>query len=168
MLISETGSWLENITIEQISMIDLNNGQLRNKVEPSGEWRLHDAVYKHRPDTKVILHFQSPYATTIACSKDIPDYNAIIEVPVYIGEVAHIPYLLPGSKQLADAVAEASSKSCMIQLTNHGQVALGKSYKEIIEKAIFFELCCKIIVEAGNKYQAIRSVDLPQLSNYRK
>lgn len=167
MLISQSGSWLENISTEQVSVVELKTGQSQNNVKPSGEGKLHQAVYSQRDDIKVVLHFQSPYATTIACSGGIPNYNAIIEIPVYIGEIAHIPYRMPGSIELAEAVAEAAIISTIIQLGNHGQVVLGRNYKEVIEKAVFFEFCCKIIIESGNGYQPIKAGELPQLMNYR-
>jgi ribulose-5-phosphate 4-epimerase/fuculose-1-phosphate aldolase len=168
MLISQSGCWLENMSNDQVSVFDLNTCKSQNNVTPSGEWKLHQAVYKQCPDARVVLHFQSPYATTIACSEGIPNYNAIIEVPVYIGKIAHVPYLMPGSKELADAVAEAAAESTMIQLSNHGQVVLGKSFKDVVEKAVFFEFCCKIIVDSGTNYQPINAGHLSQLMNYRR
>ncbi len=168
MLISQSGSWLENINSNQISVVNLKSGQSQNNVVPSGEWKLHQAVYRQRPDINVVLHFQSQYATTIACSEGIPNYNAIIEIPVYIGEIAHVPYLMPGSEELAAAVAKAAIGSSIIQLGNHGQVVLGRNYNEVIEKAVFFEFGCKIIVEAGNNYYPITPGELPQLMNYRR
>lgn len=168
MMISKTGSWLENITTDQVSVLNLADGSHLNAVIPSGEWRLHHAIYNRRDNAKVILHFQSPYATILACRNEVPDYNAIIEIPVYIGKVAHLPFLMPGSQQLADSVAEAAMESDIIQLANHGQVAIGKNYKEVLEKAIFFEFCSGIIVGTGNKYNPICAKDLPQLRQYRK
>lgn len=168
ILISQTGSWLENITTDQVSVLSLADGKLLNFVTPSGEWKLHHAVYNQRSDAKVVLHFQSTYATILACSIEIPDYNAIIEIPVYIGKVSHLPFLMPGSQNLADTVATAAIGSDILQLANHGQIAIGKNYKEVIEKAVFFELCCRIIVGTANKYNPICEADLPQLIQYRR
>lgn len=168
MLISGTGTWLENITTEQVSVLNLKDGARLNAVAPSGEWKLHQAVYNRRSDAKVVLHFQSPYATILACRSEVPNYNAIIEIPVYIGKVSHLPYLMPGSEQLANAVADAAGESELIQLANHGQVAIGRNYKEVVEKAVFFEFCCRVIVGAADKYIPICEEDLPHLSQYRK
>ena len=75
---------------------------------------------------------------------------------------------MPGSELLANEVAKAAGESDIIQLANHGQVAIGGNYKEVIEKAVFFELCCRIIVGTGDKYKPIDSGELSQLSQYRK
>jgi ribulose-5-phosphate 4-epimerase/fuculose-1-phosphate aldolase len=56
----------------------------------------------------IILHFQSPFATTVACSgKDYKNSNVITEISYYIGAVAVIPYLNPGSNELAHEVVSA-------------------------------------------------------------
>lgn len=168
MLISQTGSWLENITTEEVSALSLEDGALLNSVVPSGEWRMHHAIYNRHNDAKVVLHFQSPYATILSCSNAVPDYNAIIEIPLYIGKVTHVPFLMPGSQQLAGSVAEAAMASNIIQMANHGQVAIGMNYKEVLERAVFFEFCCRVIVGASDKYNPIGAEDLPQLHQYRK
>lgn len=168
MLISKTGSWLENITTDQVSVLSLADGTCLNAVTPSGEWKLHQAIYNQHAKAKVILHFQSTYATILACSNGIPDYNAIIEIPIYIRKVTHLPFLMPGSQNLANSVADAAIESDIIQLANHGQVAIGKNYKEVLEKAVFFEFCCRVIVGASNNYNPIFVEDLPQLQQYRK
>lgn len=168
ILISQTGCWLENMTGENVSVMEMETGASTNNVLPSGEWKLHAAIYKQRPDVKVILHFQSTNATTLACIEKIPDYNAIIEIPLYIRSVAHVPFLMPGSDELADAVALQCIQSNVIQLSNHGQVALGSNYKEVLERAVFFELNCSIIVKAGMNFNPISEQHIPLLKNYRK
>lgn len=168
MLISKTGTWLEKLMVDEISVVNIQHGKIRNEVEPSGEWKLHTAVFRKRADVNVVLHFQSPAATSLACLAEKPDYNAIIEVPLYIGNVPHLPFLMPGSDQLAEAVAEQSTHSNVIQMGNHGQVVLGKSFDEAIERAVFFELCCTIILNTGNRYHPIPAEFIPQLKNYRK
>jgi ribulose-5-phosphate 4-epimerase/fuculose-1-phosphate aldolase len=168
ILISQTGCWLENLTAANISVIETETGVNANNVKPSGEWKLHTAIYKQRPDINVILHFQSPDATTLACVEKKPDYNAIIEIPIYIGNVAHVPFLMPGSVELAEAVALQSVHHNVIQLSNHGQVALGKKYEEVFERAVFFELNCSIIVKAGIDFNPIPELQLPLLENYRQ
>lgn len=168
ILISQTGCWLENMTEENISVLYLKDGISINHISPSGEWKLHAAIYKLRPDVNVILHFQSPYATALACVEKKPDYNAIIEIPLYIGNIAHVPFLMPGSVELANAVAEQCISNNIIQLSNHGQVAIGRHFEEVIESAVFFELNCSIIIRAGMNYKPIPEDHLPLLKSYRK
>jgi ribulose-5-phosphate 4-epimerase/fuculose-1-phosphate aldolase len=75
---------------------------------------------------------------------------------------------MPGSAELAEAVAQHSLHSNVIQLSNHGQVAIGRNYNEVLERAVFFELNCSIIVKAGLNLSPIKENHIPLLKNYRK
>ncbi|MBW6489786.1 MAG: class II aldolase/adducin family protein [Lentimicrobium sp.] len=168
IIISKTGSWLEKITNSEVSVINILSGEVKNGVAPSGEWKLHTAVYLKRADINVVLHCQSPCATSLACIARKPDYNAIIEVPLYIGEIPHLPFCMPGSDLLAKTVSEQPKESNVIQMSNHGQVVLGSTYDEAIERAVFFELCCNIIINTGKHYAPIPGSEIPTLKKYRK
>ena len=39
----------------------------------------------------------------------------------------------------------------MVMLRNHGQVTAGRDFNDTIQKAVFFELACDIIIRAGEK-----------------
>jgi ribulose-5-phosphate 4-epimerase/fuculose-1-phosphate aldolase len=94
-----------------------------------------------------VLHFQSPWATALACSKkSFPDLNFIPEVPVYIGRVWEVPFHPPGDPRLAEAVgAAARDPDCsIILLQNHGQISLGEDLKAVLRNAEFFEFACGI------------------------
>jgi ribulose-5-phosphate 4-epimerase/fuculose-1-phosphate aldolase len=38
----------------------------------------------------------------------------------------------------------------LVLMQNHGEVTVGKSYEEAIQRAVFFELACRIIVVGGD------------------
>ena len=102
----------------------------------------------------VILHFQSPFATAITCSgKDYKIFNVIPEIPYYIGAVAVIPYLNPGSNELAHEVISAMKCHDLAILKNHGHVTVWKNFEDVIQKVSFFELACEIILLAGEHIQ---------------
>jgi ribulose-5-phosphate 4-epimerase/fuculose-1-phosphate aldolase len=168
MLISGTKSWLAEISINEISQISINGDEILNSIKPSAEFRLHREILRRRKDVNTVLHFQSPSATTIACMDIKPDYNVIIEIPVYIGEIGYIPFLLPGSGELARAVGEHSIKTDLIQLANHGQVVYGKNYKDVLQKAVFFELACSVLLKSNFKAKTIPIEMIPILRNYNK
>lgn len=169
LIISQTRAWLSSLKSNQIAHVNLIDGSIINDIKPSGELPLHLAVMRKRINAKTVLHCQSVSATTLACSerKDI-DYNVLIEVPIYIGKVRHIPYFMPGSAELAEAVAEASESADIIQLKNHGQVIIGVNYDDVIQKAVFFELACTIIVNNHFNYVSIKGENVDDLSRYRR
>ncbi len=148
-LLSATRSWLEKITAEQVAVCDIANASVVNNVKATVESGIHLGILRQRPDVNVVFHFQSPFATVIACDDacDI-DFNVLPEVPFYLGAVASVPFILPGSDELASAVIETAKSSDMIILKNHGQVTFGVDFDEAIQKAHFFELACRVIVSA--------------------
>jgi len=148
-LLTASGSWLGELTAEQVAVCDINTGRCLNGKVPTCESVYHLGILRNRPEVNVVLHFQSPYATAISCGEpEEINFNMTIEVPVYIGNPATVPYLPPGSGQLAQAVIDAfkDPQAQLAILKNHGLVAVGKDFNEAIQKAVFFELACKIIL----------------------
>ncbi|PKP01762.1 MAG: class II aldolase family protein [Bacteroidetes bacterium HGW-Bacteroidetes-9] len=168
MLISGTGSWLGNIDRESIAQLNIESEDLTKTVKPSAEYRFHRQILRQRKDINTILHFQAPSATTIACMGIKPDYNVIIEVPIYIGHVGYVPFLPPGSAELADAVAKLALNADCIQLANHGQVVCGKDYKDAVQKAVFFELACSILLVSNFKAKTIPEENIALLREYTR
>jgi ribulose-5-phosphate 4-epimerase/fuculose-1-phosphate aldolase len=161
MLITESGAWMSDISKDQVALCRIEDGVCLNQKKPSIETGLHRRVMKVRRDINVVLHFQSPYATALACS----DYNwknnmfIILEVPYYIGPVAVIPYLVPGSDDLAEAVSASLKNHNMAVMQNHGMVTVGKDYKETLKRAIFFEFASATYYRAGEKARFLDKKD---------
>jgi ribulose-5-phosphate 4-epimerase/fuculose-1-phosphate aldolase len=153
VFLSASQSWLAELTGEQVAVCELSSGTVLNNVKPTCESVFHRGILNARPEVNVVLHFQSSYATAIACGQpEKYDYNVIIEVPVYIGLPAVVEYLPPGSKELADAViaAFADETTQMAILKKHGLVTVGKEFDDAIQKAVFFELACRILLTNPN------------------
>ncbi len=151
-LVTASGSWMASITPDQVSVCCTADGGLLEGGRPSVEAGFHAGILRSRPDTDAVLHFQSPCATTLGCRTDAAsiNYAVIPEVPVYIGSIANVPYILPGSPELAGAVVHAMQTHDLAVLTNHGQVTVGSSLDAAIQNAAFFELACQIILHGGD------------------
>ena len=133
-LLSATGSWLEELREDQIALCRISDGRCLNGVRPTMEAGFHLGVMRRRPEVGCVLHFQSPYATVVACMKDKPkDFNVTLDLP-------------PGSDELAAAVVEALADHDIVLMSNHGQAACGKDFPETFRRAVFFEMACRIIV----------------------
>lgn len=167
-LVSGTGSWVPALQRKNVSVCDVATGEVRNGVKPSMESGFHLGIMRQRPDVDVVLHFQSPYATAVACMKDIPsDFNVTAEIPCHVGtEIPVIPYFRPGSKELASHVVEAMKDHDSILLRKHGQVVCGKDFDEVFERAMFFEMACRIIVLTGGRYATLSAEEITDLETY--
>ena len=157
MLVTATRSWAGRVTADDVVLMRLGDGTVLNGRKPTIEVAFHAGILRARPDVDVVMHFQTTYATTLACQRpEGINYFVIPEIPFYIGPVAHVQYLTPGSAQLADAVVEAMRDHDLAVLANHGQVTVARDFDHAIQNAEFFELACQIIVQSGD---AIRPLD---------
>lgn len=167
-LVSGTGSWVPNLPKEKIAVCDIATGESLNGVKPSMESTFHLGILRARPDVDVVLHFQSEYATAVACMKNKPaNFNVTAEVPCHVGrEIPVVPYYRPGSPELARAVVEAMRDHNSVLLTNHGQVVCGKNFDQVFERATFFEMACRIIVQSGGDYDVLTPEEIDDLEAY--
>ncbi|MDE6176326.1 MAG: class II aldolase/adducin family protein [Paramuribaculum sp.] len=168
VLISGTGSWVPSLTADRVSICRFSDGMVLNGVKPSMESVFHLGVMREREDVNCVLHFQSPYATAIACRRDIPaDFNFTAECPIHVGrEIPMIPYFRPGSPELAAHVVEAMKDHNSVILRKHGQVVCGKDFNEAFERAMFLEMACRIAVLNGDNVDPLTESEIGDLDVY--
>jgi len=152
LMVSATRSWLERIGREHVSICSIAEGKLLEGPKPTVELAFHREIIRRRPEINVVMHFQSPFATTLACSgrTDI-DYFVIPEIPFYIGPIGYVPYYQPGSAELAAATVDVMVDYNMAVMDHHGLVTVAEDYDHAIQNAVFFELACEVIVRSGGK-----------------
>ncbi len=168
VLLSGTGSWVPELTADRVSVCRLESGEILNGVRPSMESTFHMGVMRRRPDVNVVLHFQSPYATAVACMDNRPtNFNFTAEMALHVGEeIPMIPYFRPGSPQLAEHVIEAMAEHNSVMLLKHGQVVCGKDFDQAFERAMFFEMGCRIAVLNGNNVDPLTRNEIDDLESY--
>ncbi|MCD6289154.1 MAG: class II aldolase/adducin family protein, partial [Anaerolineae bacterium] len=66
----------------------------------------------------------------------------------FLGDVAIVPPILPGTREVAQAAAEASDRSRVLILQHHGSVCLGEDLEEALYRSIELEETCRLIVIA--------------------
>lgn len=167
-LVSGTGSWVPQLRVDQVAQVRVSTGEVLNGVKPSMESVFHMGVMRERPDVNVVLHFQSPYATAVACMANRPtDFNVTAEIPIHVGrEIPAIPFYRPGSPELASAVIEAMKDHNSVFLLKHGQVVCGKDFDQAFERAMFFEMACRIIINTGKDYTVLSKEEIADLDKY--
>jgi ribulose-5-phosphate 4-epimerase/fuculose-1-phosphate aldolase len=169
LLATASRSWMENVSADQVTVCRIADGTVLNGPKPTVEIGFHTEILRTRPDVNVVMHFQTPYATTLA-SQETTDINYFVipEIPFYIGHVARVPFLMPGSEELADAVAGAMQNHDMVVMGNHGLVTVAADYDHVIQNAVFFELACEVIVRGGNAVRPLSEEDASALLAMRK
>jgi len=100
---------MSELTKEQISACRISDGVVLNEKNTFRKNGFHFGILRERSDVNVVPHFvQSSFTTAVACSgRDIRNFFVIPEIPYYIGPIAIVPYLNPGSNDLAKEVISA-------------------------------------------------------------
>ena len=169
LLIKTSRSWMERMTPRDVALCRIADGTLLAGRKPSVEIGFHAGVMRQRPDVNVVMHFQTPCATALACQgRRRLNYFVTPEIPFYIGPIARIPYRTPGSKALADAVMGALRDHDMVVLTNHGLVTVASDADHAIQNAVFFELACEIILRSAGRAVPIPADAVKELIEMRR
>ncbi|MCH8193154.1 MAG: class II aldolase/adducin family protein [Planctomycetes bacterium] len=169
MLVTASRSWLGRLSADDVSLCLISDGSLLEGGKPSVEIGIHAGILRTRPDVNLVMHFQTPCATALACqASDNINYNVIPEIPFYIGPVARIPYVLPGSKELAQAVTDAMREHDMVVMGNHGQVTVACDADLAIQNAEFFELASEIILRSGDRVTPLPEKEVQTLLELRR
>lgn len=157
IVMKASGSAFEDCTEDDYVAVDLATGEVvGSDKRPSCEIFLHLACYLKRPDVHAVVHTHPPIATGIATAGQTipPLYPDLIAL---VGrEIPCLPYIVPGGKELANAVAEVIGGHNAVLLSNHGLLTVGANVRE----AYFRNL---LVEEAAKTWLAARAIGEPRI-----
>ena len=134
--ITPSGMPYEELTVDDIPIVDTEGEHIEGTKKPSIEFRMHGLIYKQYPEVKAIVHTHSIYTTVLSLiRKPLPIIN---ETMVMVGEVPVAEFARTGSLELAENVTKALKGKKAVILANHGLLCVGKNLKES------FSLCEEI------------------------
>ena len=111
---------------------------------PSVEYQMHAAAYRVRPGTSGAVHTHAPVATAFGiCNQTFPPINTDA---VFVRDTVTVPWYMPGSTELANAVAVALEKSKSAILQNHGLMTVDKNLRKAATRAMMLEETAKIVL----------------------
>ncbi len=119
---------------------------------PSTEVKMHAAVYRKRPDVQAVIHSHAPHATAFALAgKTIPE-NIYPEIEVLLGQVPLVPFVLPGTAALGEAVAEAiTPHTWAVLMANHGAVTFSsQGLLDAYHRMEVLDATCRILMLCEN------------------
>jgi L-fuculose-phosphate aldolase len=120
---------------------------------------MHRAIYAARPDAGAVLHSSAFHTTLVACSAIELETAASTDTLYYLRRLARLPFLVPGSTELATAVGEAASEHDVILLGNHGSVVLAPDLAAAVNLAEALELMCRMLVARTQGFPLVPIAD---------
>jgi len=131
---------------EELVLADLKGNKIRGGLNVSLETPIHAAIYRARKDVQAVVHTHAPTATAFGIAKTeiLP-----LQVEMFMllpNGVPVVPFELPGSKALAEAVQKKMADYDAVILENHGIVTVGStieaacSLNEMVEEAAKIQL----------------------------
>ena len=124
--------------------IDGNCNVLEGARPPTVEWQMHFASYAARPGSTGAIHTHAPIATAFGITNQ--SFPPINTDAVFLRDTVTVPWIMPGTKELADAVGEALGKSRSCILQNHGLMTVGKDLRDAATRAMILEETAKIVL----------------------
>jgi ribulose-5-phosphate 4-epimerase/fuculose-1-phosphate aldolase len=126
--------------------IDGNGNVVEGERVPSIEWQMHFASYAARPGTAGAIHTHAPIATAFGITGQV--FPPINTDAVFLRDTVIVPWIMPGSRELADAVGKALevSRGCFLQ--NHGLMTVGADLRKAATWAMMLEETAKIVLYA--------------------
>ena len=148
MAISPGSMGYQQLTADDIVIMDLAAKVVAGKRRPSSESGMHLGCYRARKDIRALVHTHSPQATTLAVlGWDLPAVHYMIG---YSGGalVRCAPYRLFGSPELAEEAVSylGGGYACLLQ--NHGVLAGGPDIGHAWALTEQIEFCAGLYLRA--------------------
>jgi L-fuculose-phosphate aldolase len=135
----------ETMTLDDLTVCDLDGKQLDGDRGPTSEKALHLACYRAYPEIGGVIHSHAVYATMFAAVRQ-PIPAVIEEVVVYIGgDVPVADYRMTGSDDLGDEVARHLADRGAVLVANHGMVTIASTPAKALHNAAVVERTAQIV-----------------------
>jgi sugar (pentulose or hexulose) kinase/phosphoglycerate dehydrogenase-like enzyme/ribulose-5-phosphate 4-epimerase/fuculose-1-phosphate aldolase/putative sterol carrier protein len=104
---------------------------------PSSERLLHCALYRNKASVGAVIHSHAPKTTLLGLT-GLP-FLPISTEAAFIGEIPRIPFIMPGTAELADAVAAVAKDAPAVIMQNHGLIVGGPNLRHTIDMTLTIE-----------------------------
>jgi len=111
---------------------------------PSSEAAMHAAVLRAKPEAQAVIHCHAPKAT-ILVDAGLP-FVPISTEAAFFSNIGRIPFVMPGTRELADAVVEAMGDGWAVLMQNHGLIVAGRSLRRAADAAEIIEQTAELIL----------------------
>ena len=135
-----------DLTAESMVLIDQHGKPLiSGQKAPSSEKSFHTQILQKKPEANAVIHAHAPFATILA-NTGIPFLPISSEAAFFGGDIARVPYMTPGSDELAAAVSELMIDDWAVFMVNHGVVCAGRSLRKACDMIQIIDRTAEVIL----------------------
>lgn len=135
---------------------------------PSVEYPFHLAIYKKRPDIHAVLNAFPPALLSFGLLRKLPDMTIMPDMKFLSGQIALVPYALPGSSMLGDNISREFAKGVnTVILENRGVVIGGETLFKAFMTFEMLEFGARVQMNAKALGGTIRGLTDAQMSLYK-
>jgi sugar (pentulose or hexulose) kinase/phosphoglycerate dehydrogenase-like enzyme/ribulose-5-phosphate 4-epimerase/fuculose-1-phosphate aldolase len=111
---------------------------------PSSEALMHTAVLEAKPEAQAVIHCHAPNATVLV-NAGLP-FLPISTEAAFLVNIGRIPFVMPGTGDLATAIVEAMGDGWAVLMQNHGILVAGRSLRRAADMAEIIERTAEVIL----------------------
>jgi len=147
--VTATGGELEQLTAEEVTIVDLDGNVVEGDLAPTSEIELHLGAYR-RYDTGAVVHTHAPVATALACvlEDELPCVH--YQMLMLGGAVPVAPYRTFGTPELAEATLDALEGHMAVLMANHGTLTLGNDLAQAVSNSLLLEWAATVYWRAAS------------------
>ena len=148
VLVTRAGLCKVDVTEDDLVELHLDGTQIGGSGSASSEVGMHLRIYQRRPDVRAIVHAHPPTATGFGVAGlDFMD-DVLPETIFHLGGVPLVPYAMPGTPALADALEPYLPHHDAFLLANHGATTVGPTLLLAHQRMESLEHAARILLTA--------------------
>jgi len=145
-----TPSGIDKGSLQEHDVVRIDaDGTVSGDYRPSSEYPFHQAIYAARDDVTVVIHAHSPALVAYCIAHQAPDTRIIKEAHEICGAIGYADYVMPGSPQLGEKLAEVFSEGYdVVIMENHGVVVVAESMQTAYQRLEMAALVARVSLYA--------------------
>lgn len=149
ILVTPAGLSKVDVTVEDLVELTPEGAMVTHGCSASSEVGMHLRIYRERTDVRAVVHAHPPVATAFGVAgRDFMD--AILpEVIFHLGTVPLVPFAVPGTPALGDAMAPFLASHDAFLLASHGATTVGPTLRLAHQRMESLEHASRILHAAA-------------------
>jgi len=170
ILVTPAGLSKVDVTVDSLVELAPDGSPVTLGRSASSEVGMHLCIYRARPDVRAVVHAHPPVATAFGVAgRDFMD-AVLPEVIFHLGSVPLVPFALPGTPALGEAMAPYLAEHDAFLLASHGATTVGPSLRLAHQRMESLEHAARILHAASmiGSPARLRDADVAALKQARE